>query len=154
IGENPPYGMIGRVEETSASFEARSAPRLYPTERGWETERCRMAQTTAPILDSTWADEPACPRSGKVLEGKRTICLHLLHRRPCPLADLSAEGEAQLYEGSVGGDNISHPCWGFDCDRYRSPWRHDRVRDRKPASEACIDERSARKSRLQRSAAA
>ena len=24
--------MIGRVEETSASFEARSAPRLYPTE--------------------------------------------------------------------------------------------------------------------------
>jgi hypothetical protein len=25
--------MIGRVEETSASFEARSAPRLYPTER-------------------------------------------------------------------------------------------------------------------------
>src|SRR5215468_2215089 len=33
IGENPPYGMIGRVEETSASFEARTAPRLYPTER-------------------------------------------------------------------------------------------------------------------------
>jgi hypothetical protein len=28
-GENPPYGMIGRVEETSASFEAR--PRLDPT---------------------------------------------------------------------------------------------------------------------------
>src|SRR6516162_4211951 len=31
IGDSPPYGMIGRVEETSASFEARSAPRLYPT---------------------------------------------------------------------------------------------------------------------------
>jgi hypothetical protein len=31
IGENPPYGMIGRIEETSASFEARSAPRSYPT---------------------------------------------------------------------------------------------------------------------------
>src|SRR4029077_16580497 len=30
--ENPPYGMIGRIEETSASFEARSAPRSYPTE--------------------------------------------------------------------------------------------------------------------------
>jgi hypothetical protein len=28
-----PCGLIGRVEETSASFEARSAPRLYPTER-------------------------------------------------------------------------------------------------------------------------
>jgi hypothetical protein len=34
IGENPPYGMIGRVEETSASFEARTAPRLYPTAGG------------------------------------------------------------------------------------------------------------------------
>src|SRR6516164_7135664 len=33
-GENPPYGMIGGIEETSASFEARSAPRSYPTE-GW-----------------------------------------------------------------------------------------------------------------------
>jgi hypothetical protein len=30
-GENPPYGMIGEIEETSASFEARSAPRSYPT---------------------------------------------------------------------------------------------------------------------------
>jgi len=30
-GENLPYGMIGRIEETSASFEARSAPRSHPT---------------------------------------------------------------------------------------------------------------------------
>jgi hypothetical protein len=28
-------------------------------ERGWETERCRMAQATAPILDST-ADNAIC----------------------------------------------------------------------------------------------
>jgi hypothetical protein len=27
-------------------------------ERGWETERCRMAQATAPILDSTLSDMP------------------------------------------------------------------------------------------------
>ena len=27
-------------------------------ERGWETVRCRMAQATAPILDSTDPDEP------------------------------------------------------------------------------------------------
>ena len=27
-------------------------------ERGWETERCRMAQGTAPILDSTFSDVP------------------------------------------------------------------------------------------------
>src|SRR3954452_9964827 len=32
-GENPPYGMSGGIEETSASFEARSAPRSYPTVR-------------------------------------------------------------------------------------------------------------------------
>jgi len=34
LGENPPYGMIGGIEETSASFEARSAPRSYPTTCG------------------------------------------------------------------------------------------------------------------------
>ena len=33
------------------------APVLDPTdERGWETGRCRTAQVTAPILDSTKAD--------------------------------------------------------------------------------------------------
>ena len=37
-GENPPYGMIGGIEETSASFEARSAPRSYPTGLGGGTE--------------------------------------------------------------------------------------------------------------------
>jgi hypothetical protein len=31
-------------------------------ERGWETERCRMAQATAPILDSTGSDMRALPR--------------------------------------------------------------------------------------------
>src|SRR5438445_4615286 len=36
-GENSPYGMIGGIEETSASFEARSAPRSYPTRRSRET---------------------------------------------------------------------------------------------------------------------
>src|SRR5262252_1528177 len=36
-GENPPYGMIGGIEETSASFEARSAPRSHPTAGGgWQ----------------------------------------------------------------------------------------------------------------------
>ena len=30
-------------------------------ERGWETGRCRMAQATAPILDSTFPDVAACP---------------------------------------------------------------------------------------------
>src|SRR3984893_9188458 len=30
-GENPPYGISGGTMETSASFEARSAPSSYPT---------------------------------------------------------------------------------------------------------------------------
>ena len=34
-------------------------------ERGWETERCQMAQATAPILDSTEPDLPACPLFGR-----------------------------------------------------------------------------------------
>jgi hypothetical protein len=33
-GENSPYGMLGWIVKTSASFEARSAPRSYPT-RWW-----------------------------------------------------------------------------------------------------------------------
>src|SRR4029453_10254768 len=33
-GENPPYGMIEGIVETSASFEARSAPRSYSTAGG------------------------------------------------------------------------------------------------------------------------
>ena len=37
-------------------------------ERGWETGRCRMAQATAPILDSTLASvigvQAACPQFG------------------------------------------------------------------------------------------
>src|ERR1039457_5490040 len=31
-GENPPYGILGRAMETSASFEARSAPSSHPTQ--------------------------------------------------------------------------------------------------------------------------
>ena len=44
VGE--PYALIGHVR-----FD----------ERGWKTERCRMAQATAPILDSTIADIPTAP---------------------------------------------------------------------------------------------
>src|SRR6202011_3110689 len=31
-------------------------PHIRFDERGWETGRCRMAQATAPILDSTFSD--------------------------------------------------------------------------------------------------
>src|SRR6266851_3658792 len=38
-GENPPYGILGRAMETSASFEARYAPLLYPTNQVRRTAR-------------------------------------------------------------------------------------------------------------------
>jgi hypothetical protein len=33
-------------------------PHVRFDERGWETGRCRMAQVTAPILDSTFLPDP------------------------------------------------------------------------------------------------
>src|SRR5664280_3484977 len=46
-----------RVPRGEASRKAgcRKSARVRFDERGWETERCRMAQATAPILDSTLA---------------------------------------------------------------------------------------------------
>src|ERR1700751_1111833 len=49
-GENPPYGMIGGIEETSASFEARSAPRSYPTLRSDDALRT-LADPVGPCGD-------------------------------------------------------------------------------------------------------
>ena len=48
-GENPPYGMTGGIEETSASFEARSAPRSHPTKA--EVERASQ-QSEAMKIDA------------------------------------------------------------------------------------------------------
>ena len=41
-------------------------------ERGWETERCRMAQATAPILDSTIASVRGAASIRSQLEVDRT----------------------------------------------------------------------------------
>src|SRR5438270_3665305 len=48
-------------------------------ERGWETERCRMAQATAPILDSTEREVAGAHRHARVIGAKgplpkRTDC--------------------------------------------------------------------------------
>src|SRR6266567_1417062 len=59
-------------------------------ERGWETERCRMAQATAPILDSTICDLwrhliEGCLRrlSGRVATAARGPGLTQCMVRPC-----------------------------------------------------------------------
>jgi len=46
-GENSPYGMLGGIVETSASFEARSAPRSYPTHRAGKKLWLRCLQLSA-----------------------------------------------------------------------------------------------------------
>src|SRR5207302_1610647 len=45
-------------------------------ERGWETERCRMAPATAPILDSTQVCVSACPRYRR---SQRGCTCHIAH---------------------------------------------------------------------------
>ena len=44
--ENSPCGMIGGIVETSASFEARSAPRSYPTNWYWLVDGLQDAGIT------------------------------------------------------------------------------------------------------------
>src|SRR6266852_6273034 len=66
-------------------------PHVRFDERGWETERCRMAQATAPILDSTYPDPIG---RGKMVRSARVIptsfCSAIaksivdLHRRHAP----------------------------------------------------------------------
>jgi hypothetical protein len=51
-GENPPYGMIGGIEETSASFEARSAPRSYPTAGALSNERPYRARLSSSCVEA------------------------------------------------------------------------------------------------------
>ena len=55
LGENPPYGMIGGIEETSASFEARSAPRSYPTEND-PFAKVQVSAFRQALAESGWAD--------------------------------------------------------------------------------------------------
>jgi hypothetical protein len=54
-GENSPYGMIGGIEETSASFEARSAPRSYPTP---ELQKLSCALTSMAEVDGMARSHP------------------------------------------------------------------------------------------------
>src|ERR1700688_4804221 len=55
-GENPPYGMRGGIEETSASFEARYAPRSYPTLLSSETLDRRSANDDPARIRRTSAE--------------------------------------------------------------------------------------------------
>jgi hypothetical protein len=85
IGENPPYGMIGRVEETSASCEARSAPRLYPTAGGRGAILVPTA-TSSPRragAEDVGADEaPTIRRSYPCRRSRRLVSISRSRPRP------------------------------------------------------------------------
>jgi hypothetical protein len=52
-------------------------PHVRFDERGWETERCRMAQATAPILDSTYT-----PRTSGTMDAKFPTAMRKRQGRP------------------------------------------------------------------------
>jgi hypothetical protein len=86
-------------------------PHVRFDERGWETERCRMAQATAPILDSTIASEAKALNLRQLL-GEQRKCMDgrprlpstlLTHSRtPCCIAQaighLSDDSSLQRFE--------------------------------------------------------
>jgi hypothetical protein len=89
-GENPPYGMIGRIEETSASFEARSAPRSHPTHT--DIRRCELLLRKTTIDPIPSVANPCLSyrivvshsrRNPKVWEGHATTRFHQTNWRNC-----------------------------------------------------------------------
>src|SRR4051794_21008397 len=74
IAVTPHDGICGGESQQWLSYPTN--PHVRFDERGWETERCRMAQATAPVLDSTCAPtaritsgRPARPCTGPTSTG-------------------------------------------------------------------------------------
>jgi hypothetical protein len=68
-GENPPYGILGEVVETSASYEARYAPPPYPT-AGFRRPR---GDGPAPVLRSAERTSARGPAPGPVMRPR--VCV-------------------------------------------------------------------------------
>jgi hypothetical protein len=81
-GENPPYGMIGRTVETSASFEARYAPLSYPTAGGDQ----RWSVPTATVMRSVENRHLGCDDSRQ------------LHLKPLKRLVQSCRCQAEKFE--------------------------------------------------------
>src|SRR5215472_16906994 len=104
-GENPPYGMIGGIEETSASCEARSAPRSYPT------AGLRVSELTGLKIDDI--DLPSM--SIRVLgKGRRERTLPLWKPAAAALrAWLAIRGQVATPEVFVDARGEPLSRWGF-----------------------------------------
>src|SRR5208337_1199584 len=99
-GENPPYGILGEAMETSASFEARSAPLSYPTGNPARTGLCG-GRAAMPVPTATLSflipflpHPPPCgpPLSPQERERNRVIALSQGER-----GDRKAVGEGSLH---------------------------------------------------------
>src|SRR5271157_779347 len=68
-GENPPYGILGEAMETSASFEARSAPLSYPTakERPYGSVR-GVPGNRYPYRDKMKDEPTICMKTGSRMD--------------------------------------------------------------------------------------
>jgi ABC transporter substrate binding protein len=65
-GENPQSGMLGGIVETSASFEARSAPRSYPTGASLTEAHRVVGNYTARILKGDKPGDLPVQRSTRI----------------------------------------------------------------------------------------
>jgi hypothetical protein len=104
IGENPPYGMIGRVEETTASSKPGLAPRSYPTAGGGARgnsrpyhEECHLPQCGSLLLAHSGGSRQ-CSRM-PAMEGRpdgrqtRSAPPFLTRVGHCPRSGMLAVGE-------------------------------------------------------------
>jgi hypothetical protein len=75
-GENPPYEMIGGIEEPSASFEARSTPRSYPTTADITTDLVAggLRQLLASTVAECWRRQRSQARLQLPCRGAATGC--------------------------------------------------------------------------------
>jgi hypothetical protein len=77
-GENPPYGILGEAMETSASFEARSAPSSHPTVSSTRTDLCgeRLAMSVPTATRSPFL----APKKGTSPFSEFSTLRHLQNR--------------------------------------------------------------------------
>ena len=75
-------------------------------ERGWETERCRMAQATAPILDSTKCELPTASRNVWCWRqsGKHLLALSISHFDPLRTSSFGKQGSRSPGRASISGE--------------------------------------------------
>ena len=77
-GENPPYGILGGMMETSASCEARSAPSSYPTTEGTTLSEQRLFRSLITVSSTACirgSYTPASPWRGKIMRMIMTVSI-------------------------------------------------------------------------------